>query len=38
MNKFIPETGAECQLYPRRLKMRVGGKRVKALNIDKLCD
>ena len=25
-------------IYPRHLKMRVGGKRVKALSIDGLCD
>ena len=25
-------------LYPRHLKLRVGGKRVKALSIDGLCD
>ena len=25
-------------IYPRHLKMRVGGKRVKALSIDALCD
>ena len=25
-------------LYPKHLKMRVGGKRVKALSIDGRCD
>ena len=26
------------KIYPRDLKMHVGGKRVKALSIDSLCD